>query len=180
MRKYLQQVPIMFSSGFKPPKLSHIAHLKKQNYYTDETVSMSGDRPKDFVKVYEYGEKNCFRAKPKTWIPYLAKVGDKRYPSESITEYLLNQIGEVIGMNMAKSKLYIVANQIRFFSRYFLTDSEQLIHGAQIYATYLRDEDFVKKVEAEKLERTFFTFQFAEQAIRFIVLKMPMIFYRNL
>jgi hypothetical protein len=167
MRKYLQKVPILNKSGFKPPKLSHIPPLKRQNYYTDESVGMSGDRPKDFVKVYEFGEANCYRDKPKTWIPYLAKVGDKRYPSESITEYLLNRLGEVLGVNMAKSKLYIVDNQIRFFSRFFLSENEQLVHGSQIYATYLRDEEFVKKVERERLERTFFTFQFAEQAIRF-------------
>jgi HipA-like C-terminal domain len=175
MKRKLTNTPIINHSGFKVPNLLSIPVLRPRNYYTIEDVSMSGDRPKDFIKIYEYDatkQKQCTRQNPKTWIPYLAKVGDKWYPCESITEYLLNRIGEIVGMNMAKSKLYLVAGQnksnyqMRFCSRYFLSKNEELIHGVQIYENYFRDKDFVKMVENQKMEHTLFTFQEAEKAIR--------------
>lgn len=174
MLKKLSKIPIINHSGFEIPQLSSIPILRPRNYFIVENVSMSGDRPKDFIKVYEYNSSHsgyCRRQFPKTWIPYLAKVGDKWYPSESITEYLLNQIGEIIGMNMAKSKLYLTTGQnkmdyqIRFCSQYFLAPDEELIHGVQIYENYFRDKDFVKEVEQNKMERSLFTFQEAEKAI---------------
>ena len=63
-------------------------------------------------------------------------MGHKWYPMESITENLLNRIGVVLGLTMAFSKLAIVNEQIRFFSRYFLRKNEQLMHGAQIYSAF--------------------------------------------
>jgi len=122
-------------SGFDIHKPAAIPTLRPRNFVVVEEMSVSGDRPKDFIRVYEFGESNCRRANSKTWIPYLAKVGDKWYPAESLTEYLLNRIGEIVGMDMAQSKLYRVGDQIRFCSRYFLQPHEELIHGAQIYAS---------------------------------------------
>ncbi len=175
MPKKLSKTAIINYSGFEVPKLLSIPILRSKNYFIVEGVSMSGDRPKDFIKVYEHDKTKkglCKHQNPRTWIPYLAKVGDKWYPSESITEYLLNRIGETIGMNMAKSKLYLTTGQsksdyqIRFCSRYFLSADEALVHGVQIYENYFRDKDFVREVEENKMERTFFTFQEAEKAIR--------------
>jgi hypothetical protein len=60
-------------------------------------ISIAGDAPKDFIKVYEY--EKVRKTSPHLWTPYIAKVGHKWYPIESITEYLMNRTGEVLGMN---------------------------------------------------------------------------------
>ncbi len=56
--------------------------------------------------------------------------------------------------------------QIRFLSRYFLKKKQTLVHGAQIFASYLEDEQFVEEVERARAAREIFTFQFVEEAIR--------------
>lgn len=83
---------------------------------------MSGDAPKEFVRVYHYEKGQCWRkSNPKNWPEYIAKTGHKWYPNESITEFLMNRLGEVFGLEMAKSKLLSINGQVRFLSKYFLT-----------------------------------------------------------
>ncbi len=135
----------------------------RNGYFWVSDRQLEGDAPKRFVHVYEYGQGR--RSKPKKWPGYLAKVGHKWYPCESITEYLLNQIGQVLGLNMAECQLRLAGNQIRFLSKYFLNPGEILVHGAEIYAGYLEDEEFIQQIEANNLEKEFFTFQVAEEAI---------------
>lgn len=162
----MKKVKIINHSGFDLPKSSRIAVLRRRNYQILRDITTIGDRPKNFIRIYEYGTPGCRRDNPKTWLPYIAKVGDKWYPAESLTEYLLNKIGEILGVEMAKSKLYIIDNQIRFCSLYFLKPYEELVHGAQIYARYLDDEVFVREVEEKKMERDIFSFQEAKKAIQ--------------
>lgn len=101
------------------------------------------------------------------WIAYIAKVGHKWYPIESITEYLLNQIGEVLGLNIAKSRLAILGDQLFFLSEYFLNHKQyELVHGVDIYSGYINDKELVEEIEKKALAREFFTFQFAEKAIQ--------------
>lgn len=45
----------------------------KRKYFYKENVSIAGDAPKNFIRVYEYG--NCRNDKKSTWIAYIAKVG---------------------------------------------------------------------------------------------------------
>ncbi len=145
----------------------YVSVIKRRNYFIDPNVSMGGDAPKDFIKVYSYG--TVRRRNRHKWTAYIAKVGHKWYPVESITEHLLNRIGQELGFTMAHSKIVIIGNQLRFLSEYFLKPAtEELVHGADIYAGYLSDEnkDFVHEVEAQKIAQTFFTFQFAENALR--------------
>lgn len=143
----------------------------RRAYFFKESIDVGGDAPKSFIRVYEYGE--CQRNKPQSWVAYIAKVGHKWYPIESVTEYLMNRIGEVIGLNIAKSRLVLAGGQVRFLSRYFLDPdkNEVLIHGAQIYARHLEDEEFVEQANERKrndITRELFTFQFTEEAINAI------------
>lgn len=147
--------------------LQNLTKLRRRYFYK-EPITPGGDAPKSFIRVYEYGE--CRRDKPQSWVAYIAKVGHKWYPIESITEYLINQIGEVLGLNMAKSKLVLAGGQVRFLSRYFLDigKGEQLIHGAQIYSRHLDDEEFVKEANHRKrkdITPELFNFKFTEEAI---------------
>ncbi len=130
-------------------------------------VTLTGDAPKGFVRVYEnQHDGKIRRSNIKTWPMYIAKTGHKWYPIESVTEHMLNRLGEVFGINMAKSRLGVINGQLRFMSRYFLdTDKESLIHGAEIFAGYLEDLVFVESVEQANLSRDFFTLQFVEKAV---------------
>lgn len=160
---HLQKVPILNQSGFKTNWGGLIPSLRKGYFYVVD-IPISGDAPKDFIKVYEYG--SARKTNRRKWTAYIAKVGHKWYPIESITEYLLNRIGETLGLKMAASRLMIGNEQIRFLSKYFLGKDERLVHGAQIYSAMLGDEDFVENIEAQGMSRDFFTFQFTEEAIK--------------
>lgn len=151
------------------PKINWERYLPilRRAYFYKEAVDVGGDAPKSFIRWYQYG--TCNRKPRSKWPAYIAKVGHKWYPVESVTEYLMNRIGEVLGMQMAKSQLALANKQIRFLSRYFLDrDKEQLVHGAQIYARYLEDEPFVEQAndrQQKKVSQQLFTFQFTEEAI---------------
>lgn len=113
---------------------------------------LMGDAPKSLIVIN--GDK------------YIVKTGHKWYPIESITEHLLNQLGNLFGLNMAESKLAIINGQLRFLSKYFLKDGYRLIHGAEIFSAYLGDSQFVWDIEAEDLSRSLFTMQLVEKSIR--------------
>ena len=162
----LKRTSILNSSGWQTAWHKHIVILKNRNYHVVKGVSIGGDAPKDFIRIYEYGKAR--KSNRRNWTAYIAKVGHKWYPMESITEHLLNRIGMELGLNMAFSKLAIINEQIRFFSRYFLKKNEQLMHGAQIYSAFLNGDDaFVEAVEQQNQSHLLFTFQFAEAAIKY-------------
>jgi len=144
-----------------------IKPLKKENYRILD-IALPGDAPKDFIKAYLYGESR--KDKPKSWAYYIAKVGHKWYPMESTTEYLLNRIGEVLQLNMSKSFLVLADDQIRFLSKYFTKGDEELVHGANIFSSYLNEIDttFVEEIEEQALTRELLTFQFTSSAIKFV------------
>jgi hypothetical protein len=154
-------------SGMLPDLPRVVESLKRTNYYVIVRPIM-GDAPKNFIKVYEYGKGNCKRVPSKSWIPYIAKVGHKWYPNESITEYLMVRVGEVLGLNMAKARLAIINGQLRFLSQFFLKKNEVLNHGAEIFSNYLCDPDFISHIGIRKEEQHWFTFQFVEAALKAI------------
>ncbi len=158
-----------YSDGLPLIKIhQQVKPLKRKHYEILDTMP-GGDAPKDFIRLYEY-EKGKRRAnKKQNWDKYIAKVGHKWYPLESITEYLLNRIGEVLGLNIAASQLRLIHNQIRFLSKYFLQEGDNLVHGAQIYSAYLSgDKKFVDEIEASNLSRTLLSFQFTDEAVKFV------------
>lgn len=145
----------------------HCVESLRKGYWKELNFSVGGDAPKNFIAVYNYERNSSIRkANSKTWPRYIAKVGHKWYPLESVNEYLFNRIGEELGLNIASSKLMLANKQLRFLSKYFLSKNESLEHGAQIFAGYIEDKDWVEGIERDGLARSFFTFQFAEQAIR--------------
>ncbi len=141
--------------------------VKNSNYEVVEGFTITGDAPKKFIRVFDRNEKpKYFKKNKKKWPLYIAKTGQKWYPLESITEYLLNQLGEVFGLNMAKSSIRVIGGQLRFLSRYFLKNkSEELIHGAEIFAGYVGDLAFIEEIEVEKMARDLFTLQFVEKSV---------------
>ena len=144
----------------------NIKPIKLKNYkvLNDE---MGGDAPKDFIELYEY--KKGKRTVSRNWDKYIAKVGHKWYPLESISEHLLNRIGEVLGLKMAESQLRLVHGQVRFFSKFFRKKNENIMHGAQIYSSYLEENvEFVEEIESQNWARALLTFQFTFEAVKFV------------
>lgn len=141
--------------------------IKRSDCIWVKGVTLNGDAPKGFVRLYTYQQGGRVRRNnPKTWPSYIAKTGHKWYPVESITEYLLNRLGVVFGIRMAESRLAVINGQLRFLSRYFLdVERESLAHGAEIFAGYLEDQAFVESVEKTNLARQIFTLQFVEKAV---------------
>lgn len=144
-----------------------IPHLKLKNCRV-LTLGVSGEAPKDLLAIYEYERGVVRHNRPYKWPVYIAKVGDKWYPSESITEYALNRIGERIGLNMAKSRLLYVRGQLRFLSLNFRHPDEVLEHGAEILAGYLGDREFVDMVEEKKESRNLFTVQVVYDSLKHV------------
>lgn len=157
---------IEFFSGVNLRKIHAKVKPIRQGYYQILNVTIAGDAPKDFIHLYKYGEGK--RKYVNTWPKYIAKVGKKWYPIESIIEYLLNRIGEVLSIKMAESELRLADNQIRFLSKYFLKEGEILVHGAQIFSAYLdeTDDTFVEEIENQDLARELFTFQFVVESLK--------------
>lgn len=77
---------------------------------------------------------------------WIVKTGERHYPVESITEHLFTRMGNVLGMNMAFTRLMVIEGQIRLCSRLFVTKPEMLVHGAEILSTYLNDQKFVENL----------------------------------
>jgi len=145
--------------------VKYIPALKRAHYFRVD-IPVAGDAPKDIIGIYEYGHP-VRKNNRNSWPLYIAKVGQKWYPMESVTEYLMNRIGEVIGIKMASSKLLRINGQLRFLSRYFLQKGESLVHGAEIYAGFIEDANMEKVhgIEKDGHSRNFFTFQFTTQAM---------------
>lgn len=159
-----KQIERNSSPGWNP---KGIEVVKRHQCRWVKDFTLSGDAPKEFVRVYHYEVGQTWtKANAHNWPEYIAKTGHKWYPNESITEYMMNLLGEVFGLNMAKSKLVLINGQVRFLSRYFLRRGhEQLIHGAEIFAGYLEDAQLVEKIEEEGKARELFTLQFVESAV---------------
>lgn len=161
--KHVSNLPILKYSGFKP-KFANIEIAKKHNYCVIKGISVTGDAPKDIIRLYQYG--HSLKKHPKKWPVYIAKLGHKYYPLESITEQLISDIGIWFGFNLADSKICYVGGQIRFLSKYFLKEhTDELYHGADIYAGYLNDKQFVDDIELQRMTQTFFTISFTRDVL---------------
>jgi len=142
-----------------------IPHLKERHYYIVD-IPLDGDAPKQYIKAY-FHYKNCPKiGKPSTWNGFFAKSGGKSYPHESVTEFLINKIGESLGLKMNETRLIIANGQIRFLSQDFIKSGQKLIHGIEILAEYYEDKDFVLEINKDrKNRRAYLTFEEIEKSI---------------
>lgn len=143
-----------------------ISELKKKNYYIIDQ-ELNGDAPKQFIKAYFYSEESGIRKKNlKSWFSFIAKTSEKWYSHESVIEYMINRIGQEMGLVMNEIELVKANGQIRFLSKYFLKKNEKLVHGAEICGEHLGDVDMAKEIaESKSSVRTRFTFEFIREGI---------------
>jgi HipA-like C-terminal domain len=162
----LRREPSLNCSG-KLYRENNIPILKECNYLIKE-IELDGDAPKQFIKAYFFEEESGIKKDSRpSWPSYIAKTAEKWYPHESVIEYMLNRIGQELGVTMNEIKLVRASGQIRFLSEYFLKKDEKLVHGAEICGQHLGDMDMAKQIaEDAKTARELFTFQFIVDAIR--------------
>ena len=146
--------------------ISKIPILKESNYCIIP-FNLDGDAPKRFIKAYFYESGKVYKSKYETWNAYIAKSAQKWYPIESIIEYLLNQIGDSLGLKMNSTRLSRINGQIRFLSKYFLdSKNEKLVHGAEICGEYLEDSYLAQQIAEDRgSARELFTIEFIIEAI---------------
>ncbi|HEY0657893.1 MAG TPA: hypothetical protein VGD05_05440, partial [Pyrinomonadaceae bacterium] len=138
-----------------------IPTLKKYKLDKVEFLSVPGEAPKDFITAKEYTPGKISRQES-----YIAKVGAKSYPNESITEQFITRIGQSYGLNIADSKLRLIDGQVRFMSKYFLKrSSQQLTHGAELFEIIFGKEDYGKLAQTKK-EHKVLSFQMVCEAVR--------------
>jgi hypothetical protein len=144
-----------------------IPTLKEKDYIV-KNYDLDGDSPKKFIKVYFFMPDSPMRRNSaNSWASYIAKTAEKWYPHESVIEYMINRIGEVMRLEMNEIKLIKINRQIRFLSRYFLNENEKLIHGAEICGEHLGDMEMAEEIANNKdTSRQLFTFEFIKEAIR--------------
>jgi HipA-like C-terminal domain len=149
---------VKFFSDYQRNWAGLIPHLKRDHYRIESTsdLSIHGDAPKCFLLIKEYvGVRHMQR--PRNWLKFIAKIGSKWYPVESITEQLITRIGQCFGFAVADSRLRVVGPQVRFLSRYFLHGDESLTHGIEIF----RDDfghEMVEEIAQKRWERDFYIF----------------------
>jgi len=148
--------------------IRRIQKLKEENYYIIN-IPLDGDAPKQYIRAYFY-YKNCPRKNnPLKWSGFFSKYGGKSYPHESVIEFMINKIGDYLGLFMNEAKLVFVNQQIRFLSKDFIKKGYKLIHGIEILAEYVEDREFVDKVNQDrKTRRQLLTFQEVENAIKHV------------
>lgn len=139
----------------------------KEKHYCVENIALDGDAPKQFIRAYQYREDSgLLKRDIRTWEPYIAKTAEKWYPHESVIEFMINRIGQSLGLRINEVALLKINGQIRFLSKFFLEKNEVLIHGAEICGGYLSDQDFADQIaNNQKASRELFTFEFVCQAI---------------
>jgi hypothetical protein len=139
--------------------------LLKETNYIVKKYDLDGDAPKQFIKAYFFKEDSGVKkANPNSWFPYIAKTAEKWYPHESVIEFMINRIGKVLGINMNEICLVKANSRIRFLSKYFLNENENLIHGAEICGEHLGDMPFATEIaNHKKNSRELFTFEQLER-----------------
>jgi HipA-like C-terminal domain len=152
--------PIKYYADYQLNWAALIPPLRPGRYIVEDAqdLSIHGDAPKFFVRVKEYQKGRRSRG-PRDWPKYIAKVGSKWYPVESITEQLIGTVGECYGFAVARSDLRMIGYQVRFMSRYFLMRNELLTHGVEIFAQHVQDRKMIEEIAENRLEQEFYTFQ---------------------
>ncbi|QIH37931.1 hypothetical protein G7A72_03545 [Flavobacterium sp. Sr18] len=137
MAKKLITYKIVNKSGIKVTA-KHIEVVKSHSIIVLEGT-VGGDAPKDLIRLYNYGKGR--KNNPKTWKKYIAKIGHKWYPNESITEHYLTVVGKCFGINIANSKVIIAEDYVRYLSEHFHDEEQTLNHGANILSRFINEEN---------------------------------------
>ena len=170
----IPDVEIKYRSDYQIDWSKHVRPLIRNRYKIQSAAELSiqGDAPKDFVRLREQERgavssgrrRRRISRRTSKWRAYIAKVGSKWYPIESVTEQLVTRLGQIAGLRIANAQRRIVGTQVRFLSRYFLKRGEQLYHEFDMFRDLIGGE-IVDEIAKARLEPAFYTFQTIDDAI---------------
>jgi hypothetical protein len=98
-------------------------------------IMLSGAAPKDFLIFAGPTESPD--------LAYVAK-GPRTGPRECITEHMIAEIGGMLPLRVASSRLARLSNDehpLRFLSRFFVRPGEELVHGVELVAEWLEVDE---------------------------------------
>lgn len=159
------------SKGFSGKLLNEQSvNLLKENQYYIHEVAMIGDAPKQMIRAYIYrSESGVRKDNPRTWRLFICKSAEKWYPIETVTEYMINKIGYVSGININHFEIVKANGQLRFLSQYFLKKNEKLVHGAEIIGEFIEDISKAIIIANDKRQSSEqFTYELIKRAIKAI------------
>lgn len=156
--------------------IAEIRKLPRGFIATDASErSILGDAPKVFLEM------------PGGSQAYIAKGPRREGPRECVTEQLISEIGAALPVRVAKSKLARMRTRyglvpgamenggknycpqdVRFMSQYFLSPSEQLIHGGELVAASfeIKESELRKEVVGRASERGFYTVDLIDEVFQ--------------
>jgi hypothetical protein len=164
--KKLEKILPLNTSGLQN-SFREIKILKKNKYIIQKNYTITGAAPKEFVRIYEYKKGVHKASNINKWDLYIVKSAKKWYSTECIIEQLNTDIGKTLGLNMANTRLIVINNQLRLCSKYFLSNNEELLHGADLFAGYLQSRELIDEIEKNKLEKSFFNVSYVFEVINY-------------
>jgi hypothetical protein len=148
-RLVIERVPPKLSPP-KPVDVSSLMHIPRRDVIEVHRIELIGKVPKQVADIRTFSPR---KSRTQGDVPgvhrWLVKTGERHDPIESITEHLFTRLGNVVGVNMAFTKLMVIDGQVRLCSRIFVSGSRTLVHGAEILSTFLEDPDFVRDLTRE-------------------------------
>lgn len=118
---------------------------------------LQGKASKVLAKIYTFNDGR--RSNPSAWPKYFCKFGHKCYPSESITEHLIGELAQSLEFVHAETDLATIGGKIFLLSKNFRSKNYSLVHGAEVYAGYLKDSSFVEEIGDGKEQKEFFNIE---------------------
>lgn len=150
--------------------LSAVPRLERGFVAEDaSTRSILGDAPKVLIRLEGTAEMEH---------AYIAKGPRKEGPRECVTEHLIGEIGRLLPIRVARSRLVRVPRRcgpvpgaldpssrnycpddLRFMSRFFVRTGESLVHGVELVAHCFEvdEQQLLTEVKGRKDERQFYT-----------------------
>jgi HipA-like C-terminal domain len=102
-------------------------------------------------------------AKPRFMVKYPQKFGEQ----ETFTEFFINQLGRVLGFDMAHSGLIRLDGTLAFLTQVFTT-THNLRHGSLIIEDYFKEERALERVRRRE-EQAFYSIDFVVELLRTFV-----------
>lgn len=96
---------------------------------------------------------------------YLVKYAQKFGKVETLTEFLINQLGRALGFEMANSGIIRLDSELAFLSRIFTGPQITLRHGSLVIEDYYKEEKALEKV-LRKEEQSFYSIDFVVDLLR--------------
>jgi len=134
-RLFIDYVPPQLSPT-EPVDVSSLMHIPRSDVIKVHRTELIGKVPKQIADIKTFTPR---KSRIQGDVPgvhrWLVKTGERHYPIESIREHLFTRLGNVVGVNMAFTKLMVVEGQVRLCSRIFVSGSRTLVHGAEILSS---------------------------------------------